>query len=119
MVNPIIKIEKGLNFLPYVSSNISGERLNYDDDINYSSPKYNYVIGFNFELNKNLLIEGTINPDFSQVEADATKIDVNSPTAINYPLPLSEEYPLYLGNKFHPMQRHSSFQKHLDYCKHP
>ena len=80
-----IKIEKGLNFLPYVSSNISGERLNYDDDINYSSPKYNYGIGFNFELNKNLLIEGTINPDFSQVEADATKIDVNSPTAINYP----------------------------------
>ena len=32
-----------------------------------------------------MLIEGTINPDFSQVESDVTKIDVNSPTAINYP----------------------------------
>ena len=37
------------------------------------------------EINKNLSIEGTINPDFSQVEADATRIDINSPTAINYP----------------------------------
>jgi len=36
-------------------------------------------------LNKNLSIEATLNPDFSQVESDATKIDINSPTAINYP----------------------------------
>ena len=51
-----IKIEKGINFLPYVSSNVSGERLNYKDDIDYSSPKYNYGVGFNLELNKNLLM---------------------------------------------------------------
>ena len=28
-----------------------------------------------------LSFEATLNPDFSQVEADVTQIDVNSPTA--------------------------------------
>ena len=79
-----IKIEKKLNFLPYVSSNISGTRDKYYDRLNYEKPKLNYGIGFDLELNKNLSVEGTINPDFSQVESDATKIDINSPTAINY-----------------------------------
>jgi len=79
-----IKIEKKLNFLPYVSSNISGTRDKYYGRVNYEKPELNYGIGFDLELNKNLSLEGTINPDFSQVESDATKIDINSPTAINY-----------------------------------
>ena len=80
-----IVIDKKLDFLPYVSSNISGSRDKYYDRINYETPKLNYGIGVNLELNKNLSLEATINPDFSQVESDATKIDINSPTAINYP----------------------------------
>ena len=80
-----IVIEKKLDFLPYVSSNISGSRDKYYDRINYDTPGLNYGIGVNMELNKNLSIEATLNPDFSQVESDATKIDINSPTAINYP----------------------------------
>ena len=80
-----IEIEKKLDFLPYVSSNVSGVREKYYDRVNYDTPQLNYGIGFNYELNKNLSIEGTINPDFSQVESDATKIDINSVTALNYP----------------------------------
>ncbi len=80
-----IVIEKKLDFLPYISSNISGSRDKYYDRINYDTPELNYGIGVNLELNKNLSIEATLNPDFSQVESDATKIDINSPTAINYP----------------------------------
>ena len=80
-----ILIEKKLNFLPYVSSNISGTRDKYYDRVNYETPELNYGVGFNLELNKNLSVEGTLNPDFSQVESDATRIDINSPTAINYP----------------------------------
>ena len=80
-----INIQKKLNFLPYISSNISGDRELYNEEINFDSTNFNYGLGFNFELNKNLSIEGTINPDFSQVESDATRIDINSPTAINYP----------------------------------
>ena len=55
------------------------------DRINFDSPKVNYGIGVNLEINKNLSLEATLNPDFSQVESDVTKIDINSPTAINYP----------------------------------
>ena len=80
-----VVIDKKLDFLPYVSSNISGSRDKYYDRVNYETPELNYGIGVNMELNKNLSIEATLNPDFSQVESDATKIDINSPTAINYP----------------------------------
>jgi len=80
-----ISYKKNLDFLPYVSSNLSGEREKFYDRINYAKPEVNYGIGVNLEINKNLSIEATLNPDFSQVEADVTKIDINSPTALNYP----------------------------------
>ena len=80
-----IKVEKNFDLLPYISSTLSGSRENYYDRINYETPKLNYGIGVNLDLSKNLSVEATINPDFSQVEADVQKIDINSPTAINYP----------------------------------
>lgn len=33
----------------------------------------------------NLTLNGTINPDFSQVEADAMQLDINEPFALDYP----------------------------------
>jgi hypothetical protein len=33
----------------------------------------------------NLMLNGTINPDFSQVEADAWQLDINEPFALEYP----------------------------------
>ena len=80
-----IKIDKVFNILPYVSTNVIGNRDKYYDRVNYDTPEINYGIGLNLDLSKNLSFEATLNPDFSQVEADVTKIDVNSPTAINYP----------------------------------
>ena len=80
-----ITIEKQLDFLPYISGNLSGERVNYNDNLKLNNENFDYGLGINFEINKNLSIEATINPDFSQVESDVTKIDTNSPTAINYP----------------------------------
>ena len=80
-----ISYKKNIDFLPYVSSNLLGSREMFYDRVNYDSPNFNYGIGVNIELNKNLSLEATLNPDFSQVEADVTKIDINSPTAINYP----------------------------------
>lgn len=80
-----IKIENKFEILPYISSSLSGERTKYYDRVNYATPNLEYGLGVNLDLNKNLSLEATINPDFSQVEADETKIDINSPTAINYP----------------------------------
>ena len=37
------------------------------------------------DLNKNTSLEVTINPDFSQVEADVSQIDINSSYALEYP----------------------------------
>lgn len=80
-----ILIEKKIELLPYVSGTLSGQRNNYSDNLEFKNNNFNYGLGINFEINKNLSIEATINPDFSQVESDVTKIDINSPTAINYP----------------------------------
>ena len=80
-----IEIEKSFNLLPYISSNISGSRDNYNEKLNYSNPELNYGLGLNIDITKNVSFEATLNPDFSQVEADVTQIDVNSPTALNYP----------------------------------
>lgn len=80
-----IKIEKVLNFLPYIGSSVTGFRDKYYDRVNYETPELNYGVGVNLDLSKNLSFEATLNPDFSQVESDRTRIDVNSPTAINYP----------------------------------
>ena len=80
-----IVIEKKLEFLPYISGNLSGEKQLYNETLKLNNQNFDYGLGINFDLNKNLSIEATINPDFSQVESDVTKIDINSPTAINYP----------------------------------
>jgi len=80
-----IVIEKQLEFLPYISGNFSGEKQLYNETLKLNNQNFDYGLGINFDLNKNLSIEATINPDFSQVESDVTKIDINSPTAINYP----------------------------------
>ena len=80
-----ISIQKQIEFLPYLSGNLSGERFNYSESLSLNNENFDYGLGINFEINKNLSFEATINPDFSQVESDVTKIDINSPTAINYP----------------------------------
>jgi hypothetical protein len=53
--------------------------------MNYDKIKPNFGVGINAELSKTLSLELTINPDFSQVEADVTKIDANSAYSLSYP----------------------------------
>ena len=36
-------------------------------------------------ITPNVTLQGTINPDFSQVEADALQLDINEPFALSYP----------------------------------
>ena len=80
-----IVIDKRLEFLPYFSSNVSGERDNTDENLSYGKPNVGIGLGVNMDLNKNTSLEVTINPDFSQVEADVTQIDVNSSFSLLYP----------------------------------
>jgi hypothetical protein len=80
-----IVIDKRLEYLPYFSSNVSGERNTSVEKLNYGKPNFGIGLGVNMDLNKNTSLEVTINPDFSQVEADVTQIDVNSSFSLLYP----------------------------------
>ena len=80
-----IKIEKRVELLPYVAGNIAGQRSAVNQPMEYDSFNPNVGLGLNLDLSKNSVVEVTINPDFSQVEADVTQIDVNSPIALIYP----------------------------------
>ena len=80
-----IKIEKRVEFLPYLAGNITGSKSNLFDEIKYQKLQPNFGLGLNVDLNKNSTLEVTLNPDFSQVEADVTQIDVNSAVALEYP----------------------------------
>ncbi len=80
-----IKIEKRVEFLPYLAGNISGSKADLFDEIKYQKIQPNFGLGLNVDLNKNSTLEVTLNPDFSQVEADVSQIDVNSAVALEYP----------------------------------
>ena len=80
-----IVIDKRLEILPYVSSNIQGSRTSPNEKMTYGSVKGNVGLGVNLDINKNTSFELTLNPDFSQVEADVTQIDVNSSFFITIP----------------------------------
>ena len=80
-----IKIDKRKELLPYLSSNIQGQRQRPTEAIEYEGLNAKIGLGVNLDLNKNTSWEVTLNPDFSQVEADVTQIDVNSSFSLQYP----------------------------------
>ena len=80
-----IKIDKKLDLIPYITSGIQGEYNTNTDNIDYEKINSNIGISINAELSKSLSLELAVNPDFSQVEADVTQIDVNSAYSLSYP----------------------------------
>lgn len=80
-----VTIKKRFELLPYLYSNISGSRSSNDQKIIFNKPSGNLGIGLNLDINKNTSLEVTLNPDFSQVEADVTQIDANSSFSLRYP----------------------------------
>lgn len=80
-----ITIEKRVELLPYVAGNINGQRAAHKAPMDYDDFKANAGLGLQFDITKNSSLELTLNPDFSQIEADVTQIDINSPIALIYP----------------------------------
>ncbi len=80
-----ITIEKRTELLPYVSGGLGGKKNSVNGSLIYDKIKPNAGLGMNLDLNKNSTLEITFNPDFSQVEADVTQIDINSSVALEYP----------------------------------
>ena len=80
-----ITIEKRIELLPYIAAGLAGNKNTADGALVYDKFKPNAGLGVNLDLNKNSTLEITVNPDFSQVEADVTQIDINSSVALEYP----------------------------------
>jgi len=91
------KLKKGkqLELLPYVIGSQFGYREDeFNPDSKFINEKFkgDLGIGVKYGFSSNLTGEVSINPDFSQVESDATQINVNSSSAVFYP----EKRPFFL-----------------------
>ncbi|HMQ69889.1 MAG TPA: DUF5916 domain-containing protein [Ignavibacteria bacterium] len=96
----IENVERGtdIQLLPYILGNqISGLEDSYDPDSKYNHNGIDGEIGFSakYGISSTLTLDATVNPDFSQVEADAPQININSPFALFYP----EKRPFFLEGK--------------------
>ena len=80
-----VPFKRNTELLPYISSNLSGERASEGQPIEYGKSKNEFGIGIKYDINSASTAELTINPDFSQIEADETQIDINSAYALQYP----------------------------------
>lgn len=78
------EVEKGKNFelMPFATSlKTKDENLNFEPGIN-----------FKWGVSSDLTLDMTLNPDYSQIEADAPQIDINRRFALFYP----EKRPFFL-----------------------
>lgn len=79
---------KGLEILPAIVGNQSGALMDRGDpDSDFDNEKVDGEISVSgkYSVSSNMTLEGTYNPDFSQIESDAAQIDVNTTIALFYP----------------------------------
>jgi hypothetical protein len=79
---------KGVELMPTVIANQSGalsDHGNPDSPFDNDDVTGEMSLGGKYAVNSNITIEAAYNPDFSQIEADAAQIDVNSTIALFYP----------------------------------
>ena len=79
---------KGIEILPTVVAHQSGDLRHYTEQgprFRNDDPKGELSLGGKYAVTSDMTVEASINPDFSQIEADAAQIDVNSTIALFYP----------------------------------
>ena len=79
-----------LEVLPNVTYNRDADRVEADHWD--KSTDTNIGVGFKYGITSSITAEGTINPDFSQVESDVFQVEVNQ----RYPLFYSEKRPFFM-----------------------
>ncbi len=82
-----VKPGKGIELLPSFVGHQSGsvEDGVYPDTSFANGDFYgDLAIGGKYTIGSNVVVEGTYNPDFSQIEADASQVDVNTTYALQY-----------------------------------
>ncbi len=79
---------RGIEFLPSFAAHQSGAA---SDTASAGKPFKNSAIladlslGGKYAISSDIVLEATYNPDFSQIESDASQVDVNTTFALSYP----------------------------------
>ncbi len=79
---------RGLEILPSFIGYQTGEiadNTDPDSDFENADAEGELTLGAKYKVSSDVTVEGTVNPDFSQIEADAAQIDVNSSIVQRYP----------------------------------
>jgi Domain of unknown function (DUF5916)/Carbohydrate family 9 binding domain-like len=89
---------KNIELDPTITAFRTDERIDFPDgEMEKKDSKIDLGISGHWGFTSNLTLSATINPDFSQVEADAGQLDLNTQFALYYP----EKRPFFLeGNDF-------------------
>jgi hypothetical protein len=75
-----------VEIVPTVTSLYSEERESFPDgELQRESQNTNLGVTARWGMTPNMTLIGAVNPDFSQVEADALQLNVNQPFALYYP----------------------------------
>ncbi len=77
--------------LPSVTYNVSQARAD-EASWNSADDKYNFGASGKFGITSGITLDGTVNPDFSQVESDAFQVEVNQ----RFPIFFSEKRPFFM-----------------------
>jgi hypothetical protein len=82
-----IEAGKGLEILPSMVASQSGGLPDDDPDNTFENGDIlgSVAVGAKYSVTSDITLEATANPDFSQIEADAAQIDVNSTIALFFP----------------------------------
>jgi hypothetical protein len=86
-----LKPRRLVEVLPSVTYNVSQERAS-SDRWAAADDKYNFGASGKFGITSGITLDGTINPDFSQVESDAFQVQVNQ----RFPVFFSEKRPFFM-----------------------
>ncbi|MBU8932824.1 MAG: carbohydrate binding family 9 domain-containing protein [candidate division Zixibacteria bacterium] len=58
---------------------------NFRSDFVHDNPDAEAALNIRYQLGTGVMVEGALNPDFSQIESDAAQIDVNTTFGLYYP----------------------------------
>ncbi len=88
-----IKPGRNLELIPTLTTSRTDERQGFPEG-DLSKGEYKTNVGFDVRwgITTDLTLNATINPDFSQVEADAAQLDINNRFALQFP----EKRPFFL-----------------------
>ena len=78
-----VKPGRGFEIMPEAIGYQAGEINDRDEFVN-EDVDGELAVSAKYGISSNITAEITVNPDFSQIEADAAQIDVNSTTALSY-----------------------------------